>query len=206
MAKIINLDIPSLEMLLLIIFIFYLIFQVKTPTTLIEFINSNLGMIVILIVTVYLFLFTNPILGILSIFVVYELIRRSNINLAYSPTIGRSTRMYTPKKIINDTDNSDFYPHDPDDILNENKPFHSIFGLPTAHKKNMNDISVPKIEYTETSDKRTLDMHHMNPPPEVTLEEEVVHNLAPIGQSQPLGYIDTTFKPISENVHSASTV
>jgi predicted branched-subunit amino acid permease len=72
MAKIINLDIPSLEMLLLIIFIFYLIFQVKTPTTLIEFINSNLGMIVILIVTVYLFLFTNPILGILSIFVVYR--------------------------------------------------------------------------------------------------------------------------------------
>lgn len=208
MAKIINLDIPSLEMLLLIIFIFYLIFQVKTPNTLIEFINSNLGMIVILIVTVYLFLFTNPILGILSIFVVYELIRRSNKHLLYTPPIGTSTRMYTPKKIIKDTNDQDFHPHDPHDILNENKPFHSILGLPTAHKKNMNDISpsVPKIQYTETSDKRTLDMHHMNPPAEVTLEEEVVHNLAPIGQSQPLGYIDTTFKPISENVHSASTV
>ena len=51
-----------------------------------------------------------------------------------------------------------------------------------------------------------MQMHHMNPPPEVTLEEEVVTKLAPIGQSQSSGYIDTSFKPISENVHSASNV
>ena len=103
MAKLINFDIPTLEILLLIIFIFYLIFQVKTPNMLIDFVNSNLGMIIILIITVYLFLFTNPVLGVLSIFVVYELIRRSSISLANSQTyVGGSTRMYNPQKIIND--------------------------------------------------------------------------------------------------------
>ena len=197
MAKLINFDIPTLEILLLIIFIFYLIFQVKTPNMLIDFVQSNLGMIIILIITVYLFLFTNPILGVLSIFVVYELIRRSNIGTSYSPStpIGRSTRMYNPKKIINDPE--------------ETKPFHSILGLPNINpKQSIGDFSppVPNIQYTETSDKKTMQMHHMNPPPEVTLEEEVVTKLAPIGQTQSSGYIDTSFKPISENIHSASNV
>ena len=199
MAKLINFDIPALEILLLIIFIFYLIFQVKTPNMLIDFVQSNLGMIIILIITVYLFLFTNPVLGVLSIFVVYELIRRSNIgiSLANSPSthIGGSTRMYNPQQIINDPE--------------ENKQFHSILGLPNINpKQSIGDFSppIPNIQYTETSDKKTMQMHHMNPPPEVTLEEEVVTKLAPIGQSQSSGYIDTSFKPISENVHSASNV
>lgn len=197
MAKLISFDIPALEILLLIIFIFYLIFQVKTPSMLIEFVNSNLGMIVILIITAYLFLFTNPILGVLSIFVVYELIRRSSIGTSYSPSVhvSGSTRMYNPQKIMNDPE--------------ENKPLHSILGLPNINpKKSINDLSpvVPNIQYTKNSNKRTMEMHRMNPPSEVTLEEEVVTKLAPIGQTQSSGYIDTTFKPISENIHSASTV
>lgn len=192
-----NFDIPSLEIALLIIFIFYLIFQVKTPSVLAEFVNSNLGMITILIIAVYLFLFTNPVLGILSIFVVYELIRRSSVSLAeYSPThIGGSTRMYKPQKVINQPD--------------DNQPLNRILGLPTFIPNKTSDIlssPIPNIQYTESSDKRTQEMQHMNPPKEVTLEEEVVQQLAPIGQSQPLGYIDTSFKPISENVHSASDV
>jgi hypothetical protein len=195
MAKLINFDIPALEILLLIIFIFYLIFQVKTPNMLIDFVNSNLGMIIILIITVYLFLFTNPILGVLSIFVVYELIRRSSISLANSPTyVGGSTRMYNPQKIINDIDD---------------KPFHSILGLPNIVKnKNIDNISqpIPNIQYTQNSDVRTIEMHNMNPTPEVTLEEEVVTKLAPIGQSQSSGYIETSFKPISENIYNASLV
>ena len=183
MAKLINFDISALEILLLIIFIFYLIFQVKTPNMLIEFVNSNLGMIIILIITVYLFLFTNPLLGVLSIFVVYELIRRSNISLANNPTYASgSTRMYNPQKNIE---------------------------IPNIVKnKNIDNIYQPvsNIQYTQDSDLRTIEMHNMNPIPEVTLEEEVVIKLAPIGQSQSSGYIETAFKPISENIYSASPV
>jgi hypothetical protein len=46
----------------------------------------------------------------------------------------------------------------------------------------------------------------MNPPNYTTLEEEIVAQRAPIDVSRPIIYDKPTFKPIMENVGSASLI
>ena len=67
-----------IEMLLVALFIIYIVFPIETPDAVAGMIDSPLGIIVLLAVTVYLFVYVNPILGVLYIFVAYELIRRSS--------------------------------------------------------------------------------------------------------------------------------
>lgn len=66
-----------IEIALLIVFIIYLVLPIETPSFLTSSINSPITMVVIFAVTVYLFIYSNPILAILYIFVAYELLRRS---------------------------------------------------------------------------------------------------------------------------------
>lgn len=68
-----------LEIAALVIFVIYIIFPFKSPAFLSGTINTPIGLVVILIVTLYLFFYTNPILGVVYIFVAYELIRRSSL-------------------------------------------------------------------------------------------------------------------------------
>lgn len=68
-----------LEIAALVIFVIYIIFPFKSPVFLSGTINTPIGLIVLLVVTLYLFFYTNPILGIVYIFVAYELIRRSSL-------------------------------------------------------------------------------------------------------------------------------
>jgi hypothetical protein len=70
-------SVSPLEIILLAIFVMYLLFPVPTPSFVSPYINSNLGMAMVIIVTLYMILYTTPILGILSIFIAYELLRRS---------------------------------------------------------------------------------------------------------------------------------
>jgi hypothetical protein len=88
---------PPLDISLIIVFILYIIFPFNTPASLASIIDSPLGIIVIFCVTVFLFLYANPILGVLYIFVAYELIRRS------SQTTGRTAIVkYTPTQAKKD--------------------------------------------------------------------------------------------------------
>jgi len=68
-----------LEIAALVIFVIYIIFPFKTPAFLSGTVNTPIGLVVILVVTLYLFFYTNPILGVVYIFVAYELIRRSSL-------------------------------------------------------------------------------------------------------------------------------
>ena len=79
-----------IELTLLIIFVIYLVLPIETPSFLVSSVNSPITMVVIFAVTVYLFLYANPILAILYIFVAYELLRRSS---AYQPI---KMMQYTP--------------------------------------------------------------------------------------------------------------
>ena len=63
------------------------------------------------------------------------------------------------------------------------------------------------IQYTPSQEKRDEYMKSMNKPLEFTLEEEVVSTMAPIGRGEGNKmYVDTEFKPVSENIHNASTI
>jgi hypothetical protein len=67
-----------LELTLIIVFVLYIILPIKTPFFMAPYVNSSLGILSIFVVTVFLFLYTNPILAILYILVGYELLRRSS--------------------------------------------------------------------------------------------------------------------------------
>lgn len=67
----------SLEIALFGLFIIYLVLPIETPAFIAPYVDSPIGMISIFIITLYLFLYTNPILGVLYIFVAFELLRRS---------------------------------------------------------------------------------------------------------------------------------
>jgi len=67
----------SLELATLVIFAIYIIFPFRTPVYMANIINTPIGLFSILLITLYLFFYTNPILGVVYIFVAYELLRRS---------------------------------------------------------------------------------------------------------------------------------
>ena len=140
--------ISTLEIFVFIVFVFYLVFQVQTPTFLMPYISSPFGIVFVLIITLCVFFYTNPVLGVLALFVAYELIRRSTM----------------------------------------------VSG------------KVVTVKYTPTQIRKDLDMIAMNPPKEVTLEEDVVASMAPLGISEQAAYMMTSFKPAAENIHNASTI
>jgi len=89
------------EMVLLVGFILYVILPIKTPEFLAPYIDSILGMIVLFFITVSLFVYTNPILGVLYILVAYEVMRRSSSNKGNTKAI---IMEYTPSQMTKDAD------------------------------------------------------------------------------------------------------
>jgi len=75
------------DIILLALFITYIVFPISTPQWLVPAIDSPLGMLVIFVVTVSLFVYRNPILGVLYIFVAYELLRRNHYVAPASPIV-----------------------------------------------------------------------------------------------------------------------
>lgn len=139
-------SLTQLEMILLIVFIVYIVLPIQTPNFIAGSVDSPLGMLVIFIVTVYLFFNVNPIVAVVYVFVAYELIRRSS-----------------------------------------NKPGR-----------------VNIVNYTPSQTIKNAEMKEMNPPKKSSLEEEVVEKMAPIGHSDISVYTNSSFKPIAENVGTAS--
>ena len=82
------LDLKSLSPIdyaLLVVFVLYIVFPVPTPTWFAPYVDSPLGLVFMFVVTVALFVYTNPLLGILYIFVVYEVLRRNHYSVPESP-------------------------------------------------------------------------------------------------------------------------
>jgi hypothetical protein len=73
----------SKELLVIIVFVLYIILPVSTPACMVDFINSSIGLVFIFIFTLIFFVKGSPVLGILFIFVAYEILRRSSITGNY---------------------------------------------------------------------------------------------------------------------------
>ncbi len=69
------------QLILSILFVIYLIMGYNTPLSLAELVDTSIGKIAVIIVALCILSSCNPILGILGLFVAYELIRRSMITL-----------------------------------------------------------------------------------------------------------------------------
>jgi len=72
-------NLSLIEIVALVIFIIYIIFPFRTPVFFNGIINTPIGLVIMFIVTLFLFFYTNPILGVVYIFVAYELIRRTSL-------------------------------------------------------------------------------------------------------------------------------
>lgn len=77
----------AFDIVLLAIFLIYVVFPVSTPQSLVPFIDSAFGMLVLFVVALSLFIYRSPILGVLFIFVAYELLRRNHYNAPASPIV-----------------------------------------------------------------------------------------------------------------------
>ena len=75
------------DIVLLALFVIYIVFPVSSPEWLVPFIDSPIGMLVIFAVTISLFVYRNVILGVLFIFVSYELLRRNHYIPPSSPIV-----------------------------------------------------------------------------------------------------------------------
>jgi hypothetical protein len=67
------------ELLLAVLFIIYLIMGYRTPQPVANVIDTIVGKAIIFIVVIVLFVHSNPILAVLSLFVAFDLIRRSSV-------------------------------------------------------------------------------------------------------------------------------
>ena len=66
------------QLSLAILFIIYLIMGYKTPEPLANVIDTLVGKIAMFIMVIFMFMHANPILAVLSLFVAFDLIRRSS--------------------------------------------------------------------------------------------------------------------------------
>ena len=78
MVKSFKLSVSPLEVVVFVLFVAYLVFQPSTPLILTPFIDNIAGTVVVISIALYMFLYMHPILGVLGIFVAYELIRRTS--------------------------------------------------------------------------------------------------------------------------------
>lgn len=81
------------ELVLVVLFIIYLIMGYKTPDTIANMVDTLVGKIVIFVIVIYLFMNFNPILAVLSLFVAFDLIRRSS-----SATGNDALQKYAPSE------------------------------------------------------------------------------------------------------------
>lgn len=90
-----------IEMVLFVAFILYVVLPINTPKFLAPYIDSVFGMVVLFCITVSLFVYTNPVLGVLYILVAYEVLRRSSTNKGVKNAV---IMEYTPSQSTKDAD------------------------------------------------------------------------------------------------------
>jgi len=66
------------EFILIILIIIYLILGFKTPEIIAVMVDNVIGKVVIILIVIYLFMHSNPILAVLAALVAFDLMRRSN--------------------------------------------------------------------------------------------------------------------------------
>lgn len=155
------------EITALVIFLLYLVFPIKTPPQLARVINTSIGILILIGITVYLFLNTHPVVAILYIFVAYELVNRSITNYTESS-------FTSPEMSVTQTPSSSLIATDIDEPTS----------IPSA------DQSIPELDHNYApigenskiiSNEHTAELARLNPPSPYgkTLEEELIRERDP---------------------------
>lgn len=70
-------SLSTYEAILLVLFIIYLIFDIQPPDAFAAVVDTPIGMVLVLLLTLMNFMRSNVILGVVGLFVAYEVVRRS---------------------------------------------------------------------------------------------------------------------------------
>ena len=87
------------QIILSFIFILYLIMGYTLPYEISKFLTSYLGIVVVILITIFLLITCNPIVGILAIFVAFELVKRAKLSYSTISNVGlQSLAQFNPKE------------------------------------------------------------------------------------------------------------
>jgi hypothetical protein len=90
------------QLVLVVLFVLYLVLGYQIPEGVATMIDSPIGKIVVVVVALMLFAYSNPILGILALLVAYQLIKGASIKTGmagleeYYPTESKKWSPFTP--------------------------------------------------------------------------------------------------------------
>jgi len=89
------------ELILVILMIIYLVLGFKTPDVIANLVDNIIGKVVIVLVVIYLFMHSNPILAVVAALVAFDLMRRSSETTglgalqAYAPSEQKKMSQFT---------------------------------------------------------------------------------------------------------------
>lgn len=89
------------ELFLVVLLSIYLVMGFKTPESVANVVDTLIGKVVIFIIVIFLFMYYNPILAVLALFVAFDLIRRSSMTTGldalqkYVPTEEKKSSQFT---------------------------------------------------------------------------------------------------------------
>lgn len=90
------------QLLLEILFIIYLVMDYKIPEWIATIIDSAFGKIIVVLIALMLFAYSNPVLGVLSLLVAYQIIKTASVKTGiagleqYYPTEEKKWSPFTP--------------------------------------------------------------------------------------------------------------
>ena len=83
----------TFDIALFTVFLIYIVFPIETPDWMMPLVNSPLGIAFMFLVTVALFVYKSPVLGVLYILVAYEVLRRSHKSAPASQIVQETKHM-----------------------------------------------------------------------------------------------------------------
>ena len=101
-------SLSKMEIGMLLLFIAFLVVDVYPPEMVAAYIDNSIGMVIVLLITLYVFMHFHPILGVVFLFVAYEIVRRSARVTNRVPMIH-----YTPSQAKKDADLTEMNPSAP---------------------------------------------------------------------------------------------
>ena len=107
-------SLSKLEMAILVLFAIYIVLDIQMPESVASYIDSPLGMVGVLLVALFMFVYYNPILGVVGLFVAYEVVRRSARMNNRVPMM-----TYVPTQAKKDAEMSDMNPVIPTSLEEE---------------------------------------------------------------------------------------
>jgi hypothetical protein len=90
------------QLVLLVLFVIYLVMGYKMPEGVATMVDSTIGKIIVILVALMLFAYSNPVLGVLGLLVAYQMVKSASIKTGmagleeYYPTEQKKWSPFTP--------------------------------------------------------------------------------------------------------------